>query len=76
MFLLIDFFEPAELVDRIISIHLMFLLITVAEKLLRYSNYISIHLMFLLIEQESDMTGIMMHFNTSHVSINRLPLKM
>ena len=54
-----------------ISIHLMFLLIRVCFGGRKWHT-ISIHLMFLLIALPPSPGCPLVHFNTSHVSINRL----
>ena len=54
-----------------ISIHLMFLLIIQIHLKGVFPLFISIHLMFLLIGVSSNGILMIMHFNTSHVSINR-----
>ena len=55
-----------------ISIHLMFLLIKDTKRRGKSSCKISIHLMFLLILIAVQTVVNVLHFNTSHVSINPL----
>ncbi len=57
----------------LISIHPMFLLIFTYGKKQNKHNAISIHPMFLLIQGQAPLNWRQVYFNTSHVSINRMP---
>ena len=70
MFLLIQWGKSTRMARGHISIHLMFLLISLCTRFMFMSIMISIHLMFLLISFDVFTPQDVLHFNTSHVSIN------
>ena len=72
MFLLISLAGSKKSCSTDISIHLMFLLISRQAYIPNSRIFISIHLMFLLISNCWKRSTIGIHFNTSHVSINRV----
>ena len=70
MFLLISLCTRFMFMSIMISIHLMFLLIGMIPCKILERCHISIHLMFLLISFDVFTPQDVLHFNTSHVSIN------
>ena len=70
MFILIDFLEPAQLVNRIISIHLMFILIQNAELSHMVRPHFNTSHVYINRCTGGHQPPAFTDFNTSHVYIN------